>query len=199
MCGQDIRVKATGPLPKRCEVCRQRHNREQQARYQATLNVQRATREVKCVDCGTELSWVGTGRPRKRCTPCLAEWSRTESIRRSREWTAADPERAREKDRRGYWNRVDTVRQAKLDEHLRRKYGMERADYDRMVEEQGNRCLICQRQPEGNRHHGRLHVDHCHTSGRVRGLLCGNCNTMIGLAGEDSKVLLAAVEYLEKG
>lgn len=117
-------------------------------------------------------------------------------MRRSQEWVKANPERAREKDRRGYRDRADKIRQAKLDEHLRRKYGLERADFDRMVAEQGNRCKICGREPNGNRQYAVLHVDHCHTTGRVRGLLCGNCNTMLGLAGEDPSVLLAAVEYL---
>lgn len=186
-------------MPKRCEECRKKHNRDQQAGYRSTLAEHRAERQVACVDCGASLDWAGAGRPRLRCTPCLAEWSRSEGVRRSREWIDANPERAREKDRRGYQSRAVKIRQAKLDEHLRRKYGLERADFDRMVVEQGNRCRICRREPNGNGHHARLHVDHCHTSGRVRGLLCSNCNTMIGLAGEDPKVLLAAVEYLERG
>lgn len=186
-------------MPKRCGECQKQYNRDLQAEYRATLADHRQERQVSCVDCGTQLPWAGNGRPRLRCTPCLAEWTRNQANTRYKQWRAADPDRARDLDRRGYDRRAEKIRQVKLDEHLRRKYGLERADYDRMVEAQGNRCLICQREPNGGSHHARLHVDHCHGSGRVRGLLCGNCNTMIGLAGEDPKVLLAAVEYLEKG
>ena len=43
-----------------------------------------------------------------------------------------------------------------------------------------------------------LSVDHCHTTGKVRGLLCQSCNTGIGLLKEDTKLFMAAIEYLEK-
>lgn len=185
-------------MPKRCEDCRRQHNRDEQARYRDTLKDHRDTRQVACVNCGAPLTWAGTGRPRQRCTPCLAEWTRAQASVRYREWREANPERAREADRRSYERNAERVRQQKLDEHLRRKYGLERADFDRMVAEQNNRCRICQREPGGNGHHARLHVDHDHVTSRVRGLLCGNCNTMIGLAGDDPKILLAAAEYLTR-
>lgn len=199
LCNHDIPVKPTGPLPKRCEACRAVHNRQWQQQHRQTLATKRAERQVNCVDCGVALPWAGVGRPRDRCTACLAEWTRTQASIRYREWREANPEQARATDRHQYEKRAEKVRQDKLNWHLRRKYGLERADYDRMVEEQGNRCKICGQEPSGAAHQEVLHVDHCHTSGRVRGLLCGNCNTMIGLAGEDPKVLMAAVEYLEKG
>ena len=76
-----------------------------------------------------------------------------------------------------------------------------------MVEEQGGLCAICKQPPRGRPNGGAredldvasFHVDHCHTTGRVRKLLCGNCNTLIGLSGEDPKVLRAAADYLEEG
>ena len=68
-----------------------------------------------------------------------------------------------------------------------------------MTADQNGLCAICGREPNGKGGHARLHVDHCHASSKVRGLLCGNCNTMIGLAAEDPQVLLAAVEYLTNG
>lgn len=69
-----------------------------------------------------------------------------------------------------------------------------------MAADQANLCGICGQEP-GNgsgRYNNRLHVDHCHVSGKVRGLLCGNCNTMIGLSKENPATLLAAVEYLNR-
>lgn len=81
---------------------------------------------------------------------------------------------------------------------LRHRYGIEVAEYDRLLAQQGGRCAICKEPSGGGRskpHHKRLCVDHDHDSGRVRGLLCDSCNLAIGYAGT-IEVLLAAVEYL---
>jgi Autographiviridae endonuclease VII len=201
VCGQGFQARFRGPLPIRCETCNREHVRRQEQARRDRLTEGRMVREApRCLGCGAELPYNGRGRPRQRCAPCLAEWTRTEGTRRSREWIEANPERAREKDRRVYQHRAERVRQAKLDEHLRRKYGLERADFDRMLAEQRNCCRICGREPNGKtRQSSTLHVDHDHATGRVRGLLCGKCNTMVGLAGEDPAVLLAAVKYLRKG
>lgn len=65
-----------------------------------------------------------------------------------------------------------------------------------MLEAQNHRCAICggERTGPGTR----LHIDHCHKTGKVRGLLCSKCNTVIGLAGEDPVRLMNAALYLEK-
>lgn len=76
--------------------------------------------------------------------------------------------------------------------HLIRKYGMTQADYDRMFSAQGGQCAICNKTQERA-----LDVDHCHATGLVRGLLCTNCNRMIGHAGDRADKLRAAANYLE--
>lgn len=60
-----------------------------------------------------------------------------------------------------------------------------------MAENQDWACKICGRIPEG-----KLHVDHCHTSGNIRGLLCGGCNVGLGHFNDDLERLAAAIEYL---
>ena len=70
------------------------------------------------------------------------------------------------------------------------------ADADAMWTAQQGRCAICQR-PESEFKRS-LHLDHCHATGRVRGLLCSGCNTAIGLMGDDTDRLLAAVQYLKE-
>lgn len=84
---------------------------------------------------------------------------------------------------------------------LKRMYGITVADYDRMYAEQGGTCAIC-RQPEKLVRRGvlqELSVDHCHATGRVRGLLCHDCNLGIGKLGEDSDRITAAAEYVRAG
>jgi len=70
--------------------------------------------------------------------------------------------------------------------------GVTVAQVDEWMREQGGRCAIC-RGDNGGRH---LYVDHCHISGRGRGLLCNSCNTGLGMFGDDAENLLAAARYL---
>ncbi|MFG2230301.1 endonuclease VII domain-containing protein [Streptomyces sp. NPDC048723] len=74
--------------------------------------------------------------------------------------------------------------------HLKRSYGMTEADRDEMIDAQGGLCCICLKRPA-------VHVDHCHKTGRVRGVLCFNCNTAIGKLGDDPDAARRVVSYLE--
>jgi hypothetical protein len=74
--------------------------------------------------------------------------------------------------------------------HLRRFYGLTQPEFDRMAESQAGKCAICGTVPD------RLNVDHDHYTNRIRGLLCGSCNRMIGLAKDDPARLAAAITYL---
>jgi hypothetical protein len=65
-----------------------------------------------------------------------------------------------------------------------------------LLEEQGGKCAVCGKlNNEGRR---RLAVDHDHKTGKVRGLLCGNCNTALGLVKEDPEILSLLADYLRK-
>lgn len=76
------------------------------------------------------------------------------------------------------------------------RYGVDADWYDRTLDEQGGVCAICKRdRPNG---WGKYPVDHNHSTGAARGLLCNDCNSLIGFAGESVDVLLNAVEYLKK-
>jgi len=73
-----------------------------------------------------------------------------------------------------------------------KQYGITPEDYDRMLAEQNALCAICRR-PLGPRLQT---IDHCHVSGKVRGIVHASCNLMIGNAGEDIEVLRGAIAYL---
>jgi hypothetical protein len=65
------------------------------------------------------------------------------------------------------------------------------------VEAQGGKCAICGKVPCGNSPTTRsLHVDHDHATGRLRGLLCLNCNHGLGKFSDNPALLVAAVDYL---
>lgn len=79
---------------------------------------------------------------------------------------------------------------------LQKFYGVTLADYDEMLENQGNGCAICGMTPSENGR--RLFVDHDHNTGKVRGLLCSKCNSGLAMFCDDSTLLLKAVEYLKE-
>jgi hypothetical protein len=74
---------------------------------------------------------------------------------------------------------------------LKFNFGITLDEYEAMAEAQGNSCAIC-RLPKTP-----LCVDHCHTTGKVRGLLCHECNKMLGFAGDNIEVLNTAIQYLK--
>jgi hypothetical protein len=78
-----------------------------------------------------------------------------------------------------------------------RRYGLTPDDYFELLAAQGGTCAFahCQRGPEDERH-GRLHIDHCHTTGAVRGLLCFAHNAMLGQAADDVQALADGAAYL---
>lgn len=78
-----------------------------------------------------------------------------------------------------------------------RRYGITEEQYDYMFMVQQGRCSICSTKDPG-RGHKHLHVDHCHTTGEVRGLLCDKCNRGLGYFDDDIISLLNAVEYLKR-
>ena len=81
---------------------------------------------------------------------------------------------------------------------MKYKYGITESDYDRMMQEQEGRCAICNTTQTKDKNMNRLVVDHCHTSGKVRGLLCSACNKALGILEDSVDVLKSAVEYLTK-
>lgn len=87
--------------------------------------------------------------------------------------------------------------QANYRRNLLKRYGLTPEGYEALFEAQDGRCAICRR-PDAPTKRGMLHVDHCHDTGRVRGLLCSTCNTGIGHLGDDIERVTLALEYLKK-
>lgn len=91
---------------------------------------------------------------------------------------------------------VDTFTDPKdtlQESYLRSKYGIGVVDYRRMLAAQGGKCAICEKAPKKGR---RLAVDHCHRTGKVRGLLCGSCNYSLGVWKDNPRRFSRAATYL---
>lgn len=111
-----------------------------------------------------------------------------------RRWKAAHPEAVRAHRRLRRERNPSLLRTPEqLRERRLARFGLTVAAYDTMHASQGGRCAVCHSEPAPNR---RLAVDHCHDSGRVRGLLCTRCNIALGWFEKHGNLLDAMRAYL---
>ncbi len=79
---------------------------------------------------------------------------------------------------------------------LKAKYGITSKQYDELFASQGYKCAVCN--CTQNNGYGKMPVDHCHTTGKIRAILCQSCNVTLGKVEEKEEILLALIEYLRK-
>ena len=128
---------------------------------------------------------------RKQCGSC-DEWFDVESFgkRPNGSYKTYCVDCKTEMDREYYERTKDDAK----DRFLVRTYGISTRDVERMKVAQDYKCATC-----GDEESGRgLFVDHDHETGEVRGLLCHNCNSSLGLVKDNIDTLKAMIEYLEK-
>ena len=77
-----------------------------------------------------------------------------------------------------------------------KKYGILPEDYDQMYIEQEGKCAVCGTHQSSMKK--KLVVDHCHKTGKVRGLLCNHCNSLLGFSRDNIATLNGAISYLKK-
>ena len=134
-----------------------------------------------CIACTrrqhiTEFNWTGKKKSRRRqCKQCLLD--KAKAHRNS--------------------NR-DQYRRYALKWYLNSTYGMSLEEYDSMLSKQNESCKICKSKFDLEDQSRRPHVDHCHKTGRIRGMLCFKCNTALGKFNDDMVLLRSAIDYLQE-
>jgi hypothetical protein len=137
----------------------------------------------------------------------LQNLCREHSRAANRAWVKANPDKNRAKGKRFREANPIDYRHAQTKSRLKRVYGLSPEQYLALVEKQHGKCAICPKplisllsndrdftgQPDDNV----ARVDHCHETGRVRGLLCFGCNVGLGKFKDDIQLLLKAVRYLD--
>jgi hypothetical protein len=97
-------------------------------------------------------------------------------------------------------NRPSQTFEKNKDSKLKKKYGLTIECFNALAEEQGGRCAICKKEEmfstKQGSHKMSLAVDHCHSTGKVRGLLCLKCNRALGLFEENIQNLKEAIAYV---
>lgn len=109
-----------------------------------------------------------------------------------RKWTAENPEMAAAQRVRARLRKM----QRKLNSVLQYHYNVTAEQYQRLNDAQGGVCAICGGE-SGTARTKRLFVDHNHTTGRLRGLLCHACNMALGFLREDPAIFIKATAYLQ--
>ena len=149
------------------------------------------------------------GRAAHRASQAKYAAAHPERVRKSqREWHRKNPHKSgeyREKfsEQRATataaWKRrnPEKVLEAKRRFDLK-KYGLTLDDYERLLAQQGGHCAACPFVPNPTSRKRYLCVDHDHSSGRVRGLLCSGCNTALGLVRDEVERLLRLAAYVER-
>jgi hypothetical protein len=134
----------------------------------------------KCAKCGEIDKTKFHPSRTTRCKACLATAQR-------------EYRRKRPKD---YWKNKDRKYT------LKKRYGVCIDEYEKKIIELGNRCEICNDDPSldetKSKNHKMLHVDHDHSTGKVRGLICNGCNRALGFINDNIDKARNLVKYLEK-
>lgn len=77
------------------------------------------------------------------------------------------------------------------------RYGILYSDYLQMLENCNNKCVICHRDFDRSTRTNTPHIDHDHKTGKIRDLLCGKCNSILGYCNDNIEILQRAVSYLQ--
>ena len=130
------------------------------------------------------------------CIQCATAASRawyarnpTYSKEKAKAWREANPEVVK-----AY--RVANRRKSYLQE-AQRKYGILPERFAELMATQGERCATCRKPFDWGDKQTKPHIDHCHGTGKVRGILCNRCNTVLGLVADNKTILTALAGYLE--
>lgn len=138
-----------------------------------------------CSKCKIEKPWSEYHKDNRSATGHVSSCNQCQKAVRKREG-APKPKYHPEKDR---WRK------------LLKQYGVTQAEYDQMIKEQDGVCAICNKAETEKYSNGNtrdLCVDHCHTTGQVRGLLCNKCNFALGAVKDNIETLKKAIKYLQK-
>jgi hypothetical protein len=155
-----------------------------------------------CIKCGDEKTidqfpltsykkQDGTRATRTECKTCF---NRKRDERRKRNGISDTRRKAQSDKSTKYYQ---TREEKRRDRDLKSKYGIGLNEYNHMLVQQNYGCKICGLSHTETRT-GVLDVDHCHTTGLVRGLLCTDCNNGLGRFKDNTEILRRAINYLEK-
>lgn len=206
------------PKPRNeCRECLNAYHRmlylEKHGKHKRTVRAElREADPKKCIKCG-ELKPLSEytihnrnkGQHRNFCHECekamIRMYHKSDGGKeKGKEWYASNQDKI--KAYREYYKSNPEYRAKKKAYHKKKwlsdEYGLTLEQYEGMLKEQGHCCAICKNgRPDVSGKKTMFHVDHDHTTGKIRGLLCHSCNVSIGLMKDSPSLLRQAAEYLD--
>jgi hypothetical protein len=126
---------------------------------------------------------------RKVWSAARSDEAKTKEAARKKAWAAAHKEQVRTA-RKEYVKRV-----GRYWAHIKHKFGVTREEWLELFAAQGEQCAVCGAKETDSKRFWA--IDHCHTTSTTRGILCMQCNIMLGAAKDDPSILIAGAEYLK--
>tara|TARA_R110000796_G_scaffold48133_1_gene115589 strand:- start:248 stop:580 length:333 start_codon:yes stop_codon:yes gene_type:complete len=105
-------------------------------------------------------------------------------------------DRKREANKRWQLNNRDKFLQSVLNSTMKRRYGIDLKEYDKLSSLQNDVCYICNNKCN-TKNTKRLSIDHCHKTGKIRKLLCKKCNTALGQVNDNIDLLNKMIKYIK--
>jgi hypothetical protein len=127
------------------------------------------------------------------------EWRRTHRplvLAEKERYRQRHLERARQQVRAAHQKNGQVYRRRRYFALIEERYGLTEAQIQEQSQKQNHLCLLCHKKQKCGKRQ-RLYVDHDHTTGKFRGLLCFSCNSMLGFAKDNIEVLQEAIQYLQ--
>lgn len=156
----------------------------------------------RCSKCEKELSIfsfykrAGANSYHSACKLCEREMAK--------DWYERNKEKATAKVKKWREQNTEAVKRYRADnrqknhrQEISRKYGVDLEWFDKQIAKQSNSCFCCKRKFEWTDKQNTPHVDHCHKSKKVRGILCNRCNTVLGLCFDNKELFKNLIGYLE--
>jgi hypothetical protein len=150
-----------------------------------------------CPKCGKTKKISEWSKNKKRHDG-LQSWCKECMYEKQKIWRNKNKEKWKSYSRKYYYDDVDKYRKLGREQHLRSNYNMTFECYNKMFKNQKGKCAICKTSDSSAGRGDRFYIDHCHETGKVRGLLCHYCNASLGGFRDDIKILKTAIRYLKK-
>jgi hypothetical protein len=171
-----------GQPHRRCKTCQKENRNKYRSRYRE-----------KCITATK--AW--TEKNKEKFNASRKAWAKKNAIKLKeyhKAYYQANQERIKSQ-KKEYRARCGIVydNQRRYANHLKQNFGLTVQDFNRLSKLQNGCCAICGEQPKR-----KLHVDHCHTTGKIRGLLCQRCNMGLGNFCDSPELLVKAIAYLGK-
>lgn len=190
------------------QYARKRRLREREARDNAKLAAPESQGSLikTCSKCGRSKFLTAFHRAngmrdghRNECKTCFAvlqrasyQKNRSSRIEATKRWQRENRERHLESQRKRRVQNRERLQRESRERHLKKQYGITADGFELLVMAQFGLCAICLKEVGSE-----LHVDHDHATGRIRGLLCGNCNRAVGQLKDRPSLARSAARYLE--